>query len=107
MPLPLPLEDADKLDDTYNLDVLIKYTRCSHITYDMHDVFLIVYPKDGTQANVVDYTKDLYTEYPDISIEDVARSNEWYRNGWLRAGLPRISNSPTLSSLKTSLMTCG
>jgi hypothetical protein len=48
----------------------------------MHDVFLIVYPKTGSEANVVDYTKDLYSEYPDISIEDVARSNEWYRT-WM------------------------
>jgi hypothetical protein len=80
--MPLSLEDADKLDDAYNLDVLIKYTKRSHYTYDMHDVFLIVYPKDGSQANVVDHTKDLYTEYPDITIEDVARSNEWYRT-WM------------------------
>jgi hypothetical protein len=48
----------------------------------MHDVFLIVYPKDGTEANMVDYTKDLYTEYADISIKDVARSNKWYRT-WM------------------------
>jgi hypothetical protein len=80
--MPLSLEDADKLDDTYNLDVLIKYTMKSHIKFDMHDVFLIVYPKTGNQANVVDYTKDLYTEYPDISIEDAARSNKWYRK-WM------------------------
>ena len=80
--MPLSLEDADKLDDAYNLDVLIKYTKQSHYIYDMQDVFLIVYPKTGNQANVVDYTKDLYTEYPDITIEDVARSNEWYRT-WM------------------------
>ncbi len=80
--MPLSLEDADKLDDAYNLDVLIKYTKRSHYTYDMHDVFLVVYPKDGTEANMVDYTKDLYTEYADISIKDVARSNKWYRT-WM------------------------
>jgi hypothetical protein len=80
--MPLSLEDADKLDDAYNLDILIKYTKQSHYIYDMHDVFQIVYPKKGNQANVVDYTKDLYSEYPDISIEDVARSNEWYRT-WM------------------------
>jgi hypothetical protein len=77
----MPL-DADKLDDTYNLDVLIKYTRRSHIKYDMHDIFLIVYPKEGAEANVISHTKDLYTEYPDITIADVARSNEWYRK-WM------------------------
>jgi hypothetical protein len=83
--MPLSLEDADKLDDTYNLDVLIKYTRSAHVTYDLHDVFLIVYPKTGVEANVVEYTKDLYTEYPDITIEDVARSNEWYRKWMVEA----------------------
>ncbi len=77
-PMPLSLEDADKLDDAYNLDVLIKFTKRSHYTYDMHDVFLVVYPKDGTEANMVDYTKDLYSQYADISIKDVAQSNEWY-----------------------------
>jgi hypothetical protein len=80
--MPLSLEDADKLDEAYNLDILIKYTRRSHTNYDMHDVFLIVYPKKGLEANVVDYTKDLYTEYPDITIEDVVQSNKWYRT-WM------------------------
>jgi hypothetical protein len=66
--MPLLLEDVDKLKDTYNLDVLIKYIRRSHITYNMYSVFLVMYPKDGASANVVNYTKDLYTENPDISI---------------------------------------
>jgi hypothetical protein len=71
--MPLSLEDADKLDDTYNLDVLIKHTRRSHITYDLHNVFLIVYPMTGAEANAVHYPKDIYTEYPDsFTITDVA-----------------------------------
>jgi hypothetical protein len=48
----------------------------------MHNVFLIIYPKDGAEANMVSYTKDLCSEYADISIKDVARSNEWYQT-WM------------------------
>jgi hypothetical protein len=76
--MPLSLEDADKLDDAYNLDVLIKYMKRSHYTYDMHDVFLIFYPKDGAETNMLAYTKDLCSKYADISIEDVTRSKEWF-----------------------------
>jgi hypothetical protein len=64
------------------LPLMIKYTKCSHYTYDMHDVFLIIYPKDGAGANMVSYTKNLYSEYADISIKDVARSNKWYQT-WM------------------------
>jgi hypothetical protein len=58
-PVCLSLEDVDKLDDVYNLDMLIKYMKLSHYTYDMHDVFLIVYPKDGAEANMVEYQGSL------------------------------------------------
>jgi hypothetical protein len=50
--------------------------------YDLHDVFTIIYPGDGDERNKVEKTIDLYTEYAQISIEDVARSNLWYRQ-WL------------------------
>jgi hypothetical protein len=80
--MPLSLEDEDKLDDTYNLDILIKKTKRSHFTYDMHDVFTIVYPKDAPNEEEIESEKDLYTQYPDITIEDVARSNLWYRT-WM------------------------
>jgi hypothetical protein len=50
----------------------------------MQAIFLIMHPKDGAQANVVDSTEEeLYSEYPSISIEDVAQeSNEWYHK-WM------------------------
>ena len=37
--LSLSLEDEDKLDDTYNLEVLVQKTKREHFKYDMHDVF--------------------------------------------------------------------
>jgi hypothetical protein len=68
----LSLNDEDKLDDTYNLEVLVQRTKREHFKYDMHDVFTIVIPNaNGT----VQETKDLYSDYSNITIEQVARSN--------------------------------
>jgi hypothetical protein len=75
--ISLTLTDADKLDETYNLEILIKKTETAHVTFDMHGVFNIVYPSpvdDGTFST----TKNLYTEYSDITVEEVATSNHWY-----------------------------
>jgi hypothetical protein len=79
--LPLSLEDEDKLDDTYNLEVLVQKTKREHFKYDMHDVFTIVIPNDD---ETIASTMDLYTEYSNITIEQVARSNLWYRE-WMVA----------------------
>ena len=79
--IPLSLDDEDKLDDTYNLEVLVQRTKREHFKYDMHDVFTVVIPNaDGT----VKETKDLYSDYSNITIEQVARSNRWYRE-WMVA----------------------
>jgi hypothetical protein len=79
--VPLALNDEDKLDDTYNLDVLIRKMKRLHFMYDMHDVFVIIYPNANNDSQV-ETTKDLYTEYAQITVADVARSNLWYRE-WL------------------------
>jgi ferredoxin-fold anticodon binding domain-containing protein len=79
--LPLALNDEEKLDDTYSLDVLIRKMKRQHCSFDMQDVFTIIYP-DATDEYIVANTLDLYSEFAKISIEDVARSNLWYRK-WL------------------------
>jgi hypothetical protein len=79
--LPLALNDEEKLDDTYSLEVLIRKMKRQHCTFDMQDVFTIIYPDPVSEA-IVATTLDLYTEFAKISIEDVARSNLWYRE-WL------------------------
>jgi hypothetical protein len=82
--VPMILNDEDGLDDTYNLDVLINKTYREHCAFDLHDVFTIIiplYPEDEDNDEV-ERTLDLYTQYADISIEDVARSNSYYRE-WL------------------------
>jgi hypothetical protein len=78
--LPLALNDEEKLDDTYSLEVLIRKMKRQHCTFDMQDVFTIIYSDPVSEAIVA--TLDLYTEFAKISIEDVARSNLWYRE-WL------------------------
>jgi hypothetical protein len=79
----MALNDENKLDNTYNLDVLITKTYRSHCAFDLHDVFSIIIPKEDDES-AVDCVLDLYTEYSSISIEDVARSNLFYQE-WMVA----------------------
>jgi hypothetical protein len=75
----LTLTDEDKLDDTYNIDMLIRRTKNVHINYDMHNVFTIVLidPTDPDEKRIIG-TKDLYTEFSEISVQEVAISNKFY-----------------------------
>lgn len=75
--LTLTLTDNEKLDDTYVLEMAIQRTKHNMIEYDMHDVFTIMYP-DGEGPGVL-RSIDLFHGYSTIKIEDVAKSNEWYR----------------------------
>ena len=78
----LTLSDEDKLDDTYNLDMLVRRTKNAHVNYDMHNVFkiLLLDPSDPDEKTIIG-TKDLYTEFSEISVEEVAASNRFY-NQW-------------------------
>ena len=73
--LDLKLDDPDKLEDTYNLEMAVDATRAHHVKYDMSDVFTIVVP-DMDPARY--QTKDLYKDYSTITIQEVLNSNEWY-----------------------------
>lgn len=81
----LTLSDEDKLDDTYNLDMIIRKMRSSHYAYDMHNVFTIIIldPADSEGKTIIG-TKDLYSEFAEISIEEVMQSNEFYSR-WAKA----------------------
>lgn len=73
------LDSADKLDDCYNVEMKINKTAQRHRMYDMHDVFTVmIIDNDG--RSVLE-CHDLYTEYPVLTPDDVARSNKWY-NQW-------------------------
>lgn len=75
--IPMSMNDEDQLDDTYNLDILVRQTRDSHVKYDVHNVYSIV----GVEADGKTLTgtvKDLFTDYANISEDEVAASNQWY-----------------------------
>ena len=78
--ISLSLTDESKLDDTYNLEMLVRKTRQWHTSYDMHDVFTIVILKeDDDEKKTVIEVKNLYEDYANITEEEVAASNQWYR----------------------------
>jgi hypothetical protein len=80
--ISIAITSENKLDITYNLEMLIEHTRSSHADYEMDDVYKII---SGGVDPVADELKinrgpkDLYADYSNISVEDVANSNEFYR----------------------------
>jgi hypothetical protein len=76
-----PAHDKDKLDDTYNLEMLVRKTRQAHTNFDMHDIFTIVIPDrdDSTGMRLTSTTKDIYKDIASITIEEVTISYVWYR----------------------------
>ena len=81
----LTLSDEDKLDATYNLDMLIRKMKNVHINYDMHNVFTILLFSPGDQVRKMPVgSKNLYTEFSEITVLEVAYSNEFYLR-WARA----------------------
>jgi hypothetical protein len=73
--MDLKIADPDKLEETYDLEMIIAQARAHHIKYDMHDVFTIVKPNtDITKHEFV----NLYENYSMLTTEEVATSNEWY-----------------------------
>jgi hypothetical protein len=80
--ISLTITSEDKLDDTYNLEILIEHMRSSHGECEMGDVFKIISwgvnpATDDLQIN--GGTRDLYSDYSNLTVENVAQSNEFYR----------------------------
>ena len=72
------------MDDTYNLDMLIRKMKNAHINYDMHNVFTILLFSPGDQSRKVPVgSKNLHTEFSEITVLEVAHSNEFYLR-WAR-----------------------
>jgi hypothetical protein len=80
--ISLAITSKDKLDDTYTLEMLIEHMRSSHGDYEMGDVFKIISwgidPISG-DLQINGGSKDLYSDYSNLSVESVAPSNEFYR----------------------------
>ena len=62
--------------------MLVRRTKNAHVNYDMHNVFkiLLLDPTDPEEKTTIG-TKDLYTEFSEITVEQVAASNKFY-NRW-------------------------
>jgi hypothetical protein len=65
----------------YNLKVLGQRTKQEHFKEDIQDVFMVVIPNANGTVMV---TKDLYLDYSNITIKQVAQSNWWYQE-WMVA----------------------
>jgi hypothetical protein len=80
--ISLAITSKDKLDDTYNLEMFIEHTRSFHGDYELGDVFKIINwgvdPISG-DLQINGGSKDLYSDYSNLSVDSVAQSNEFYR----------------------------
>lgn len=71
--------EEDKLDDTYNLGVLVNRFKSHCQKYDMLDVMTIIELDPKNAAIPTGATMDLLSDYSKIREVDVAKSCEWYR----------------------------
>jgi hypothetical protein len=80
--ISLAITSEDKLDDTYTFEMLIEHMRSSHADYEMDDVYKLIswgmYPMTN-ELKINGGTKFLYADFSNISVEDVKKSNEFYR----------------------------
>ena len=71
----LSLDDEHQLKECLTLDSMVRKVKAIHRQYDMDNVFNIVQlDESGTPKRFI----NLYDHYDSISIQMVARSNEWY-----------------------------
>ena len=75
------LTDERHLNDVYNMSIMIAKMKASHQQYNMCDMFTIVFPLSEGSRTLEDKHLDLYTQYEEITEEEVAASCEWY-NKW-------------------------
>ena len=95
------LTDGRHLDDLYNMSIMIAKTKASHQQYDMCDVFTVVFPLSEGSRTLEDKSLDLYTQYDEITEEEVAVSCEWY-NKWMAKEYYRDNLMLTLKHLENN-----
>ena len=96
------LTDERRLDDLYNMSIMIAKTKASHQQYDMCDVFTIVFPLSEGSRTLEDKHLDLYTQYDEITEEEVAASCEWY-NKWTAKEYYRDNLTLTFKHLENNM----
>ena len=75
--LMLALEDQDKLEDTYALQMLLESTKEHFTQYGVANVFTVIVFDESARQTILS-TQDLLTNHSLVSVEQVAKSNEWY-----------------------------
>jgi hypothetical protein len=78
----MAITSEDKLDNPYNLEMLIEHMISSHGNYEMGDVFKIInwgIAPISEDLQINGSSKDLYSDYSNLSVESAAQSNEFYR----------------------------
>jgi hypothetical protein len=86
------------LDDTYHLEMLIEHMRSSHGDYEIGGVFKIISWGVNPATNSLQInggTRDLYSDYSNLTVENVAPSNEFYR--------PYVDDETFTENLKLTL----
>ena len=101
--MTVDLSDEKRLDDLCNLSTLVSKTKAAHVMYDMDDVFKIVFPvSEGSRKLQKTKPVDLYTNYEQVTAEEVALSNEWYRE-WVDDDCQRENLLLTYKQLENSM----
>jgi hypothetical protein len=75
--LTLALEDQDKLEDTYALQLLLESTKEYFIQYGVSNVFTIIIYDDADMQNVTG-TKNILVNHLVVTMAQVTKSNAWY-----------------------------
>jgi hypothetical protein len=70
--------EEDKLDDTYNIGLLINRYKNHLLRFDMFDVFNVVF-FDPSNPNQPTHTMDMTENYSSIVELTVANSCKWYQ----------------------------
>ena len=96
------MTDECCLDNLYNMSIMIAKTKASHQQYDMCDVFTVVFPLSEGSHTLEDKHLDLYTQYDEITEEEVAASCEWY-NKWTAKEYYRDNLTLTFKHLENNM----
>ena len=73
----LALDSAEKLEDTYDLQVLLNNAKEHLVTYDTHHVMTIMIYDDSDHKTILREV-NLFEDHATVTLQDVARSNYWY-----------------------------
>ena len=73
-------DSEEKLQDSYDVIAQINRLKSALTSVDMLDVFTVIKYEDGKESDLTNLTQiNLLENFPSVTVEEVARSNKWYR----------------------------